>query len=258
MNSSFAWRYPEARLDWLARRSHDAIALLARIAMAATFWLSGQSKIEGLVLDPIGLQVQWGVPHLSAGALDLFRTEYRLPFLAPEFAASMAAVSEHLFPLLLLLGVATRFSALALLGMTAVIQVFVYPGAWPTHALWATCLLYLMARGPGAVSMDHMVTRHWRGKPGSPWNRRTIAASWVPSRHSRGPRHPWPTRLRQRRKHAPPAKTVHHGVRGWNARNKAIAMPTMRCLSRSRPTCVRSPVACSASSRMPKTLSRKS
>jgi len=162
MNSISAWHYPHAALDRFARLSHDAIAVLARVSMAATFWLSGQSKIEGLVLDPIGLQVQWGLPHVSAGALDLFRTEYRLPFLAPEWAAPMAAISEHVFPLLLVLGLASRFSALALLGMTAVIQVFVYPGAWPTHALWATCLLYLVARGPGRLSLDQLIARRWR------------------------------------------------------------------------------------------------
>lgn len=151
----------QARLDELARRSHDAIALLARVAMASTFWLSGQSKIEGLVLDPIGLQVQWGLPRITEGTLDLFRSEYRLPFLAPEIAAPMATVAEHLFPLLLVIGLGSRMSALALLGMTAVIQVFVYPGAWPTHALWATCLLYLIARGPGRFSIDHALAASW-------------------------------------------------------------------------------------------------
>ncbi|HMB56535.1 MAG TPA: DoxX family membrane protein, partial [Arenimonas sp.] len=94
--------------------------------------------------------------------LDLFRTEYRLPFLSPEIAAPMAATAEHLFPLLLLMGLATRMSALALLGMTAVIQTFVYPGAWPTHALWATSLIYLVTRGPGRLSFDQMIARHWR------------------------------------------------------------------------------------------------
>ena len=70
----------------------------------------------------------------------------------------MAAFAEHLFPLLILFGLATRFSALALLGMTAVIQLFVYPDAYPTHGTWAAVLLYLAARGPGAFSIDHWIS----------------------------------------------------------------------------------------------------
>lgn len=162
MNAMPAMHSPEALLARLGRRCHDAIALLARVSMASTFWLSGQSKVEGLVLDPIGLQAQWGIPRVSEGALELFRTEYRLPLLSPELAAPMAAISEHVFPLLLLVGLASRLSALALLGMTAVIQLFVYPGAWPTHALWATCLLYLVTRGPGKLSIDQLIARRWR------------------------------------------------------------------------------------------------
>lgn len=162
MNSIPALQSAEAFPERLARVSHDAIALLARVSMASTFWLSGQSKIEGLVLDPIGLQVQWGWPQLSESALELFRNEYQLPFLSPEIAAPMAAISEHVFPVLLIVGLASRLSALALLGMTAVIELFVYPAAWPTHALWATCLLYLIARGPGKVSLDHLIARRWQ------------------------------------------------------------------------------------------------
>jgi len=73
----------------------------------------------------------------------------------------MAATAEHLLPLLLLLGLATRFSALGLLGMTLVIQLFVYPGAYATHATWAAALLYLVARGPGLFSIDHLLTRQY-------------------------------------------------------------------------------------------------
>ena len=135
------------------------VALFARVGIGATFWLSGQTKIEGLVLDPIGLHVQLGWPHVSQGALELFRSEYALPLLPPEVAATMAAFSEHVFPLLLVLGLGTRFAALALLGMTTVIEVFVYPDAWPTHAVWAASLMYLVARGAGALSLDHLLGR---------------------------------------------------------------------------------------------------
>jgi len=145
--------------SWLERIPNAVIALVARIGIAATFWLSGQTKIEGLVLDPVGLHAEFGWPHLSEGALELFRTEYALPLVPPELAAPLAAFSEHLFPLMLLLGLGTRYAALALLGMTAVIEVFVYPDAWPTHAVWAACLVYLVARGGGTLSLDHLLAR---------------------------------------------------------------------------------------------------
>ncbi len=143
------------------RMPHSAIALLARFSIAMTFWTSGQTKVEGLVLDPIGGNVVLGWPRLSDSAVELFRSEYALPVLAPELAATMAATAEHLLPLLLLLGLASRLSASALLGMTLVIQVFVYPLAYPTHGLWAALLLYVMARGPGAVSVDHLLARRF-------------------------------------------------------------------------------------------------
>jgi putative oxidoreductase len=147
----------ERAVGWLDRLPASLVALLARVGIGATFWLSGQTKVEGLVLDPVGLHAELGWPHVSEGALELFRSEYALPLLPPELAATLAALSEHLFPLMLVLGLGTRFAALALLGMTAVIEVFVYPDAWPTHAVWAACLLYLVARGPGAVSLDRLL-----------------------------------------------------------------------------------------------------
>ncbi|MEG3191089.1 DoxX family protein [Lysobacter sp. D1-1-M9] len=140
-----------------ARIPQDAIALLARLSLALTFWVSGQTKIEGLVLDPIGGRVELGLPRLSENALELFRNEYALPLIAPEPAAYLAATAEHLLPALLLLGLATRLSAFGLLLMTLVIQFFVYPSAYPTHALWAALMLYLMARGPGAMSLDALI-----------------------------------------------------------------------------------------------------
>jgi putative oxidoreductase len=106
---------------------------------------------------------QFGWPRLSDSAVDLFRDVYPLSFMSPEFAAPLAAFAEHLFPALLLIGLATRFSALVLLALTLVIQVFVYPDAYPTHGVWATVLLYLMARGGGVLSIDHWLalrTKH--------------------------------------------------------------------------------------------------
>ena len=129
----------------LARIPHSLIALLARFSIAAVFWQSGQTKVE------------WtsGGPRLSPNAVDLFRDEYRLPLLAPDVAALLAATAEHVLPVLLLVGLATRLSALGLLAMTLVIQFLVYPGAYPTHGTWAALLLWLAALGPGRLSLDH-------------------------------------------------------------------------------------------------------
>jgi len=119
------------------------IALIARVAPAAVFWQSGQTKIAG-----------W---HVSDNAIYLFREEYKLPLIDPVVAAHLAAFAEHFFPILLVLGLATRFAALALLGMTLVIEIFVYPDAWPTHGTWAACFLLLMAQGGGTWSLDHLI-----------------------------------------------------------------------------------------------------
>lgn len=145
----------------MSRIPDTLIALIGRFSVAAIFWKSGQTKIEGFVLDIVSGEAEFGWPRLSGSAIDLFRSEYRLPLLPPELAAPMAAVAEHLFPALILLGLATRFSALALLLMTLTIQLFVYPDAYPTHGVWATVLLVLIARGPGAVSLDHWLARRY-------------------------------------------------------------------------------------------------
>lgn len=141
----------------MAKIPHTLIATLARFSIAAVFWKSGQTKIEGFAIDLISGRFTLGPPHLSAGAIDLFRDEYRLPVLPPDIAAILAATAEHVFPVLLLLGFATRLSAAALLGMTAVIEIFVYPDAYPTHGVWAVSLLYLMARGAGPLSLDQVI-----------------------------------------------------------------------------------------------------
>ncbi len=114
------------------------------MAVAAIFFLSGRTKVDGLLT-------------VNESAYMLFREDYKVPLLPPELAAHMATYAEHLFPILLVLGLFTRLSALALLGMTAVIQIFVYPDAWPTHLSWAALMLYLVARGAGAVSLDHAI-----------------------------------------------------------------------------------------------------
>ena len=124
------------------------VAFAARIFPAAVFWQSGQTKISG-----------W---HLKPAAIVLFQNEYQLPLIDPAAAAYASAFAEHLFPLLLVIGLASRFSALALLLMTAVIEVFVYPWGWPTHGVWAACFLLVIARGPGSLSLDHLIARSYR------------------------------------------------------------------------------------------------
>lgn len=155
-------RLPARAVAWLEAIPHSLVALLARIGIGMTFWQSGQTKVEGFALDPIAGQWQLGWPHLAPGAVDLFRDEYALPLLPPQLAALSAATAEHLFGLLIVLGLATRLSALALLGMTLVIEIFVYPLAYPTHALWAAALLLLASRGAGVLSLDHLFAARGR------------------------------------------------------------------------------------------------
>jgi putative oxidoreductase len=140
-----------------ARIPDSLIALLGRFSIAAIFWKSGQTKVQGFAIDLISGEFQFGLPRLADSTIDLFRDEYRLPLLAPEQAAPLAAFAEHLLPVLILLGLATRFSALALLFMTLTIQFLVYPDAYPTHGVWATVLVFLIARGPGKLSLDHLI-----------------------------------------------------------------------------------------------------
>lgn len=130
------------------------LAFVARFSLAAVFWKSGQTKIEGFVVDIVSGEFKLGLPTLSDNAVFLFAEEYKLPLLSPEFGAAMAALGEHILPIFLLIGFATRLSALGLLGMTLVIQLFVYPDAYPTHGTWAAVLLYIMAHGPGKLSID--------------------------------------------------------------------------------------------------------
>jgi putative oxidoreductase len=138
----------------LNRIPYWPIALSARVFPAAVFWQSGQTKVAG-----------W---HLKSSTVALFQNEYQLPLIDATVAAYMSACAEHVFPVLLILGLATRFAAVALLFMTAVIEIFVYPNAWPTHGVWATCFLLLIARGAGVCSLDHLLARRCETSAGTP------------------------------------------------------------------------------------------
>jgi len=118
------------------------LALPLRFAVATVFWNSGATKLDS-----------WDT------TLALFRDEYRVPVIPPEIAAYMSASIELSTPFLLILGLFTRPAALVLLGMTTVIEVFVYPQAWPTHIQWAAMLLVLLCRGAGKLSLDELIYR---------------------------------------------------------------------------------------------------
>jgi len=134
------------KLTALAERAlpMDALLLVQRLGIAAVFFQSGRTKVEGL----------FTIPQTT---VDLFELEYALPLLPPKLAAYLAAGAEHLFPVLLVLGLLTRLSAAALLGMTLVIQMFVYPDAWPTHLSWAGLMLPLIALGGGRFALDRPI-----------------------------------------------------------------------------------------------------
>ncbi len=148
-------------IELLGAIPDSLIAALGRFSIAAVFWKSGQTKVQGFAVDIVSGEFSLGVPRLSDSVVELFRSEYKLPLVPPELAAPLAAFAEHLFPLLILVGLATRFSALALLVMTLTIQLLVYPDAWPTHGVWATVLIFLIARGPGVFSLDHLIARRY-------------------------------------------------------------------------------------------------
>ena len=154
----------ERIIELFEKIPHSLIAFVARFSIAAVFWKSGQTKVEGLAIDLVEGTFELGVPHLASSTIPLFASEYKVPLLSPEIAAHLSAFGEHFFPMLILVGFATRFSALALLGMTLTIQTFVYPDAYPTHGTWAAILLYLMARGPGALSIDHLIAKRYAAK----------------------------------------------------------------------------------------------
>jgi putative oxidoreductase len=143
VSSTHSLAAPASRaLQWLERVPYSILAIPLRLAVATVFWNSGMTKLAN-----------WDT------TLVLFADEYRVPALPSETAAYMAASIELTTPVLLVLGLATRPVALVLLGMTTVIEVFVYPEAWPTHIQWVAMLLVLLCRGSGKWSLDHMVRR---------------------------------------------------------------------------------------------------
>jgi putative oxidoreductase len=134
--------------DLAERIPYSAIALISRIAVADIFWRSGQTKVNGF--------------SIREETFFLFREEYKVPLLPPDVAAYLSTIGEHIFPILLFVGFASRLSALGLFGMTLVIQLFVVPGGWPEHILWFSLLTLIITRGPGVISLDHLI---WAIRP---------------------------------------------------------------------------------------------
>jgi putative oxidoreductase len=126
------------------RIPYAIVALALRIFPAIVFFQSGRTKVEGLF-------------NIKDSTWYLFKEEYALPLIPSDLVAVMGTTAEHVLPVLLILGLFTRFAALGLLVMTAVIEIFVYPDAWIIHGLWAAAFLAVIARGPGAWSLDHVL-----------------------------------------------------------------------------------------------------
>jgi putative oxidoreductase len=131
-------------LDRLAAVPLSIHQLLFRLGVASVFLKAGMVKVSS-----------W------ESTVALFRDEYRVPVVPPELAATMAATSELGCSTLLFIGLASPLATLPLLGMIATIQLFVYPDAWSEHLVWGSILLFLLTRGPGAISLDHVIARWW-------------------------------------------------------------------------------------------------
>ena len=155
-----AMRGIDAAIRLLDRIPLSVLTLLARVVIALVFWQSGQTKVEGFAVKD--------------ATFYLFAEEYRVPLIPPVLAAYMAVTLEHVGPILLVIGLGARFAALALLGMTLVIEIFVYPDAYVTHGLWAVALLLIIARGAGVFSLDDLIRRRY-GAPVVPAKRHFVS-----------------------------------------------------------------------------------
>jgi len=140
------------------------------IAHVRTPFVSARARLERFPLSllQLGLRIGIGAVFFKSGllkirswefAVKLFQDEYKVPLLDPVLAAQITAFVELTIPVFLFLGLSTRLATLPLLGMVFVIQTFVYPQAWTEHLLWASVLIFLLTRGPGILSLDHVIER---------------------------------------------------------------------------------------------------
>jgi putative oxidoreductase len=130
--------------EWLGRFPLSILQLGMRVGVGMVFFNAGILKYKSFEF-----------------AVKLFEEEYKVPVLAPAVAARMAMINELTTSTLLFLGLATRLTTLPLLGMISVIQIFVYPNAWPDHVLWGSTLIFLLTRGPGKFSIDYLIERYY-------------------------------------------------------------------------------------------------
>src|SRR5437867_5859714 len=153
-------------------------------------FLMGRAQVERipLALLQLAMRIAVGAVFLNSGllkinswefAIKLFEDEYKVPFIEPVWAARLAAFDELTFPVLLVLGLATRLATLPLLGMILVIQTLVYPQAWVDHLLWGSILVFLLSRGPGTISLDALIERRFANafRPPRSTGERTATAS---------------------------------------------------------------------------------
>ncbi len=133
-------------LNWLEKMPHALLALLARLGLAAVFWGAGMEKMNN-----------W---KIKAETFEAFATEYKIPLLPPELATYLATAVEHVTPVLMILGLATRAAGAAMMGVIAIIFIFVHQDEWPAFVIWSSAIAYLGTKGPGALSLDHLI-RGW-------------------------------------------------------------------------------------------------
>lgn len=135
-----------AILNWLEKMPHAVLALLARVGLAAVFWGTGMEKMTN-----------W---KIKSETFEAFAHEYNIPLLPPELATHLATFVEHLTPILMLVGLATRAAGGAMMGVIAVIFIFVHQDEWPAFVIWSSAIAFLLTKGPGVFSLDHLI-RNW-------------------------------------------------------------------------------------------------
>ncbi len=137
----------------LARIPADVVQLTLRLGLAGVFWASARTKVTGALT-------------ISESTYFLFEEEYQIPILPVDIAVPLTTYAEHVLPLLLFVGFATRLSALGIFVMTLVIQIFVYPSAFlSTHLGWFAIALAVMSFGPGRWSLDHLIAKRQASHP---------------------------------------------------------------------------------------------
>lgn len=138
----------DSLIDLLTRIPHSVPATIGRIAIGLLFWNAARGLVSG-----------WNIFAVNGRTLDLFRGDYRLPYVAPEVAALAWQVTEHVCAALLIVGLATRFAGLGLLVLVVLLQAFIHPGNYIEHGIWAAVLLMLVKYGPGPASLDYLIYR---------------------------------------------------------------------------------------------------